>query len=58
MKAPIKPFIVVRGHLPAKERPHVEPVVVVDKTKADQKRRDKRLKALASAAFRNWRPGT
>jgi hypothetical protein len=31
--------------------------VVADKARADQKRRDKRAKALAAQAFRNWRPG-
>jgi Mg-chelatase subunit ChlD len=60
MRAQQKPFQVIKAKLPPRaSRKESEPVViVVDKSQRDeQKRRDKRAKALAVQAFRCWRPG-
>lgn len=58
MRARQKPFVVERGRLPARRKER-ELVVVesIDPRRADQRRRDKRVKALALQAFRNWKPG-
>jgi hypothetical protein len=55
VKAP-RPFIVEKRALAPKPRA-AEVVVVVDQAKDEEKKRDRRIKALAANAFRNWRPG-
>jgi hypothetical protein len=55
VRARTKPFIVEKRALAPKPRA-AEEVVVADKARAEQKR-EKRIKAVATWAFRNWRPG-
>jgi hypothetical protein len=59
VKPRLREFVVVHAKLPAKERRDSEPVVVesIDPQRTEQKQRDRRVKALAVQAFRNWRPG-
>jgi hypothetical protein len=58
-----KPFTVIRAKLEPRpklaEVSRAEPIIVeaVDPRRDDQRKRDKRAKALAAQAFRNWRPG-
>lgn len=60
MRAPIKPFVVVRAKL--EPRPKLgevsRPEPVVDQARlAEERRRERRIKGFASEAFKRWRPG-
>jgi hypothetical protein len=58
LKARVREFTVVRAKLAPKPIAADRlPPPVVDQAKAEEKRRERRIKALAVQAFRSWKPG-